>query len=334
MTDWEAPAVGRRTSAGVTAMTESGPGPGPGPGPGAAVGSRTARSVTGLPMRPLSAGEILDGTFATIRRNPQATLGLSALLVSLQALITVAAQLIGGQLPNPVLDLRQVSAAQLNTGLTNLLGYLLAAVVGAILTGMIVVVVADDALGRPVTIRGVWRRVRETQDGGIRSTRLGALLVAAVIAGVLPTVGLVLLVAPGVLLWGGWALTTPALIIERLGPIQALRRSWRLAWPSFGRIWGIRAMSVLIGMTLQVLLALPFVAAGSLVAGLMNADPDATAPVPVLVLSVLGTVLASTVVAPFQSGVLALLYLDRRMRAEGLDIEWQRQLRRTRAGSR
>jgi hypothetical protein len=183
-----------------------------------------------------------------------------------------------------------------------------------------------------VTIGGVWRRVREGRDGQRRVSRLGALLVAAVLAGVLPYLGLLLLVVPGVLLWGGWSLTTPALIVERLGPFRALGRSWHLVWGSFGRIWGIRSLSLLIAAILNLLLVLPFVAAGSLLANLLHADPNAVAPVPVLVLTVLGSVLAGTVVTPFQSGVIALLYLDRRMRAEGLDIEWQRQLTRSGTG--
>ncbi len=42
-----------------------------------------------------------------------------------------------------------------------------------------------------------------------------------------------------------------------------------------------------------------------------------------VVLSALGTGVASTLVAPFTAGVTALLYVDRRMRAEGLDVALQ-----------
>ena len=42
-----------------------------------------------------------------------------------------------------------------------------------------------------------------------------------------------------------------------------------------------------------------------------------------LVLSAIGTGIASLVVAPFSAGVTALLYVDRRMRAEGLDVALQ-----------
>lgn len=278
---------------------------------------RAGLSPGGIPLRPLSAGEVLDGTFATIRRNPRTVLGLSAIFVTVQQVVTLAAQALTGQLPTPVLTVRQGSSAELGATATGLLGYVLAAVIGAVLTGMVVVVVTEDVLGRRSDMRQVWRRVRP---------RLWALLGAAVLAGALPYAGLVLLVAPGVLLWGGWALTTPALIVERLGPVRALRRSWRLAWPAFGRVWGIRALSWLIGLLLQALLVLPFVAAAAVLANALGTGPNAPLPLPALVLTAVGGVLAGTVVAPFQAGVLALLYVDRRMRAEGLDIGWQRQL--------
>ena len=39
-----------------------------------------------VPLRPLGLGDILDGSFKVIRRNPKATLGLSAAVAVLQVL--------------------------------------------------------------------------------------------------------------------------------------------------------------------------------------------------------------------------------------------------------
>ena len=39
-----------------------------------------------------------------------------------------------------------------------------------------------------------------------------------------------------------------------------------------------------------------------------------------LVMSAIGGGIAATLVAPFTAGVRALLYVDRRIRAEGLDV--------------
>src|SRR5205823_11935998 len=170
--------------------------------------------------------------------------------------------------------------------------------------------VTQDVLGRRTSIRDVTRAVRP---------RLGALLAAAVLAGVLPYLGLLALVAPGVLLWGAWSLSTPALIVEGLGPFRALRRSWRLVVPTFWRVWGIRALSVLIGLLMQLMLVLPFVVVASGLASLGSGDHSGE--LPLVVLGVVGSTVAGTVVSPFLAGVLALLYVDRRMRAEALDID-------------
>ncbi|HEY9476606.1 MAG TPA: hypothetical protein VIS06_22500 [Mycobacteriales bacterium] len=262
-----------------------------------------------VPLRPLELGDILDGTFATIRRNPRTTLGLSALLVTGQELLSLAAQALTGELPTVVFGGTGDDLA--TPGVGTLAGYVISAVVGAVLTGMIVLVVSEDVLGRRSTAGQVWRRVRP---------RTGALMVGAVLAGALPYLGLVLLVGPGMLLWGGWALTTPALVLEGLGPFRAVRRSWRLVRRSFWRIWAIRALSVLLGNIMKLLVAVPFALVATVIALLVGADPDGQLPGFVVAIVAFGAIVAGTLVEPFYAGVLALLYVDRRMRVEGLDI--------------
>ncbi|HEX5495203.1 MAG TPA: hypothetical protein VFX70_11585 [Mycobacteriales bacterium] len=271
--------------------------------------SGTAVTPGSVPLRPLELGDILDGTFATIRRNPRATLGLSALLVTGQELLVLAAQALTGGLPTATFGSGEDTFGLPDLGTA--IGFVISAVVGAVLGGMIVVVVSEDVLGRRTTAGQVWRRVRP---------RTGALLVAAVLVGVLPYLGLALLVVPGVLVWGGWALTTPALVLEGLGPFRAVRRSWRLVRPAFGRVWAVRALSVLLGDIMRLLVAVPFalVATGSAV--LTGAGQGAPLPGYALALVALGAIVAGTLVEPFVAGVSALLYVDRRMRAEGLDI--------------
>ncbi|WP_326523294.1 hypothetical protein [Sphingomonas sp.] len=55
---------------------------------------------------------------------------------------------------------------------------------------------------------------------------LGFASVAAILG------GLILLIVPGVLLMLLWSVSLPALAAERIGAIDALRRSWRLARPA------------------------------------------------------------------------------------------------------
>ncbi len=56
----------------------------------------------------------------------------------------------------------------------------------------------------------------------------------------------------------------------------------------------------------------------------MMADPAEGIGFGALLLIALGGVLATAVTAPFVAGAVALLYVDRRIRAEGLDIELAR----------
>ena len=274
----------------------------------------------GIPLRPLGVGELLDGTFSTIRRNPRATVGLAALLVALQQVISLAVQLGTDGLPTQARD-ETPSIEALIGGFGGITSALVAAVIGAVITGMLVVVVSEDVLGRRVTAAEVWRRIRP---------RVWPLLLAAAIAGILPYVGLVFLIIPGLILWALWALTTPALVLEGLGPFAALRRSAQLAGPALIRVWCVRTLSVLMGLLIQVLVALPFGVIAALIVVAGDSDPGTAASVAILALEALGGIVAGMITAPFLAGVLALLYIDRRMRAEGLDFVLRRQQRTAR----
>jgi hypothetical protein len=292
-------------------------------GPAAGVPTRTVPTPhpvhrpwrDGIPVRPLGVGELLDGTFSTIRRNPRATVGLGALLVALQQVLSLGAQLATNGLPTLAgVGDETVSIQTLVGGFGGITGVLVAAVIGAVITGMLVVVVSEDVLGHRVGAAEVWRRIRP---------RIWALLLASAISGILPYLGL-LLILPGLILWALLALTTPALVLEDLGPFAALRRSAQLASPALLRVWCIRALSVLMGLLIQVLIALPFEVAAILVIAAGNGDPGRAAVVGFLSLRVLGEIAAGMITAPFLAGVLALLYIDRRMRAEGLDFVLRR----------
>ena len=95
------------------------------------------------------------------------------------------------------------------------------------------------------------------------------------------------------------------------------------------RVWGIRSLSVILAWLMQNLIVIPFALLGALIGVGLGAGEDPL-PWPALALVVLGTIVAGTVVEPFLAGVVALLYVDRRMRAEGLDIAVQLRIRRAR----
>ena len=260
-----------------------------------------------IPLRPLGLGEILDGGFAMIRQYPRVTLGLSAIVVGVTQLLSFLAQL-PAALDRGSVDpdfFGGITVAQILAAVLSGLGVV-------ILAGMLTSVMGEAVLGRGATIGETWRRVRP---------RFWALLGAGILGAVVPFVGLLFCLVPGAFLWGAWAFLTPVVVLERAGVIQSIRRSWRLAVPDFWRVWGIRALSVLIAWLVQTVVSGPLslIAVGSVVA---SGQPE-IGVVP-LALITAGGIVAGTLTAPFSSGVLALLYIDRRMRAEGLDVTLQR----------
>ena len=251
-------------------------------------------------LRPLGLAEILDGSFRVIRRNPGATLGPSAVLAVIRVAVTAGLQL-GAY--------RFLSTVQLE-----LVGTLLiSAALGTVLTGLLTLVVTQDVLGVRISTREVLTRLRG---------RAWALLGLALVITVLESLALLPLLVLGVWLWGLWAVAVPVLMVERSTVRGALSRSRRLVSGLWWRVWGIRALGFLLASLLGALVTVPFILLASLVTGSGFTATGVNSGVPVayvLIISV-GSVLSSTLTSPIRAGIDALLYLDLRMRREGLDI--------------
>jgi hypothetical protein len=77
---------------------------------------------------------------------------------------------------------------------------------------------------------------------GVAARALPAYLLAVLLITPATTLGLVLLVVPGLYLFSRMFLVGPVMVIESLGPIASLRRSWRL---TASTAWTILAFLVL-----------------------------------------------------------------------------------------
>lgn len=293
-----------------------------------------------IPLRPLAVGELLDGAFATIRRHPRVTLGLAALIATAQALLSVVVPGLLGAATTPLAD---TGAAGSETGLQvfQLISQGVGAVVGALLgtlfAGMIIVVVSEAVLGREVPAGAVWARVRPRFWALIGVALLAGLgpylLAAAVIALAILLIALgggvaALIAVPMVIgavigavyLRNLWSLSAPALVLESTRPVAALRRSRTLVRGSWWRLFWLRLLAGLIASAVSGVIALPFALVGVAVNG-GDVGADGTTPVSFVALYALGAALAATITLPFSSGVQALLYVDRRIRAEALDVK-------------
>ncbi|SDJ33625.1 hypothetical protein SAMN05444157_2879 [Frankineae bacterium MT45] len=276
-----------------------------------------------IPLRPLGVGEILDGSFRTIRRNPKATLGLAAAVGVAQALIIAILELAlhhtlsvnNLSSTNDDGSSVTISAGQVVGALGGgLFTLILSVVFAAILTGMLTIVITDDVLGRRIDLAQVWQRTRP---------KLFGLIVLSIVIGVVQVIGLAICVVPGVWLWGIWALAVPAFMVEKISIGGALGRSKHLVDGSFWRVWGIRALGWLIVTVISLIIAVPFSILAVVISGRsLSGDGGGSFAVYVLITSI-GSVVTSTFVAPIKAGIDSLLYVDQRMRKEGLDIVLQ-----------
>jgi hypothetical protein len=292
-----------------------------------------------VPLRPLSVGEVLDGSFATIRRHPRVVFGVAAVLAIVAELIRLG---VGWSLNNVSGTLGASSISTQNKTqsagaiggslVTSAVNLIVTALCGALLAGVVTGVVSKAILGQRVDGAEVLGAVRKRWLGLLAVSVLAELLpfspVLLLVGGILLgqiALGLgivggilggaaVLILCP--LLWGRLALAVPIFVLERQGPGRAIARSWRLVRGAFWRVWGLRALVSLIVTAASAALTLPVVLL--LVSSVLRGDNVSTTA---LVLLAITGALIWMLTQPVVASALTLIYVDRRMRAEGLDIQ-------------
>ncbi|HEY6279089.1 MAG TPA: glycerophosphoryl diester phosphodiesterase membrane domain-containing protein, partial [Streptosporangiaceae bacterium] len=310
-----------------------------------------------IPLRPIAVGEILDGAFTSIRRNPKATLGIAAIVLTISAVITTGLEYYLLKQPGLSSTGQTLTTAQaLQTlsalGVIALVAFVLAIIVQILLTGMLTAVIGRSVLGHRITAGEAWDIARPRLPALLGATVLTFLaviapwvaitLVIVVLALAHAPGGLIALVAvPGViavivfdvLLYIRLSMSAPAVVLERQGPASALRRSWRLVRNSFWRVFGILLLTAIIVGIAASVLRLPFGIIGGLFssggggatfggAGLL-ATASGHPTLVTLIIGAIGSIIAGAITQPVSAGVTVLLYVDLRMRREGLDLVLQ-----------
>ena len=298
-----------------------------------------------VPLRPLGLGELLDGAVTIIRRYPRAVLGLSAVLAIISTVLNIVLAISvfkplisfdsstlqsGGSVNTDQLDgaLGGAAVGGLGSGLVSALSTL-------ILTGVLTAVAGRGVLGEPMTFAQAWAEVRPAIGRLVAIAVLTALLVYGSLAIGL-TLAVVLIAAAGVAaaligvpialagiafsiyVYCRLALAPCAAILERAGVRTSLRRSGVLVRGSWWRVFGVLLLAVIVASVVGQVVQVPFLIFGIAPAGLRGSTVTESSNL--LVLTYIGAGIAQTVIAPFTAGVRALLYVDRRMRAEGLDV--------------
>ncbi|OLT17228.1 hypothetical protein BJF80_03395 [Serinicoccus sp. CUA-874] len=283
-----------------------------------------------VPLRPLTLGDIFGGALQTMRRNPEATIGMGFIVLAVLLVPSLLLSLLLGNVLTGMSDL-DVQALQLT------LGAIFSGLSSITLTGMIVHVVGEAVLGDRAGLGDTWRAVRSRLLALVGTVLLiGLMTVIAAVALVLLivlivaalgdsalSVLLVVLLSLGALVGLVWAacrlsLAPAPVVLERVGPWRGIARAWTLSTGGQGwRIVGITMLAGIVTAILAGVIQVPIT--GALIAALGPAWLDPLSPAALVTDHALQLVVGALTI-PFTAGVTALLYLDQRIRREGLDV--------------
>ena len=302
-----------------------------------------------IPLRPLGVGEILDGAISTMRAHPRSMIGFSALvavasqllMVPLTYLLLRDAGDVAFQVDQPASteDDFAFAASSISAAALTLLVTLVATL---ILTGILTVVVSRAVLGQRITTGEAWQQARPRLPALFGVTVLVFLIVLVVaIVGLGPGIVLAVASAPGplvavafvigvplflaatVYLYVAFALAPPTVVLERQPVVASLRRSRALVKGAWWRTFGILLLVNVIAQILAGILSVPFTIGALGATFFTGEDVNPYEIVPLLITAV-GTIVAGAITWPFTAAATALLYVDRRMRREALDMQLTR----------
>lgn len=179
------------------------------------------------PAKRISVGEVISETFSIYGQNLGALLGSAIVVFIVVGLVAGILQSAGG------LILVLLATAVRLAG-------------QALYTGFVVKLVQDVRDGR-----------RDQGVGDLFSAAspfILPLIGFGILFGIGVTIGLILLVVPGLILLTFWSVGAPAIVVEGIGPIDAFKRSWQLvrgdAWSVFGVLLVVFLIVIVIGVVL------------------------------------------------------------------------------------
>lgn len=290
-----------------------------------------------IPLRPLGLSDIYSGAIETVRRNPKATLGIAAVVLTCFLAVPLVSATVWAKLADLGSDVSSTSDTE-DVGLAISLyaGLFLSLLATTVLTGMIVHVVEHAARGQKLSAGDAWRLTRRRVWRLIGLSFLPMLLLIvfglAVVLVVLVASAFSPLAAVLLGIFGGlgaflgmvylytrlFLLAAPSLVIEQRGVFAAVGRAWELSRGTFWRLFGITLLTMVVTSFAGNFVALPFAMLG-VGAGLIWEDP-LVALFAMLFTQYLSQVIAGSITTPFSASVAALQYLDQRIRKEGYDI--------------
>ena len=261
-------------------------------------------------MRPLNLGETLDASIKIVRARWR-------VLAMVMVVVSLPIQLVDMLIIQSTTDVYEVGSSFASSSTTSATRY---GDEGAYLAGQAVIqllgllgyligtvacyrAIADSYVGRDTTAE---ESLRFAAHHAARTLWLTILLVVLLIP------AFVALVLPGLWLAVAWSVAIPVLLVEGLGGMAALRRSFHLVkdrwWATCGRlVVAYILVSVITGVVTVVPLALT--------RGVID-DTSFGA----LLIEHAANFVVSLVTTPFIAAVTTLIYFDLRVRKEGFDL--------------
>lgn len=277
----------------------------------------TAAPEVPVPLRPMTSADVLDGAWAILKRRPGTVLGISAIIV---VPVVLAVTWLSRDLTSSSLDLFNVnfgagsnvssqSSRQVDqfANLTRLAVLLIIETMPYMLLG--------GAIGRLVSAWYAGGNMTAWQACVASFKRAPALLSAWFL--------LLFAKVPAVAICFGYpfvavvpvsffCVVAPAIVIEGLGPIRGIQRSATLVSRRFWPVLGIVCLATLVEQIVRSALGLipDLLAFFSVGRGTLSE-----------VVSTMAQAGAHLITAPVLAGASVLVYLDLRVRTEGLDLE-------------
>lgn len=332
------------------------PGAGYGPGSNGAANFYVYKPGI-IPLRPLSIGDIYQGAFAAIKTNARTMFGFTTALLGVATVINIGINylIINLVLPSYINTNSPYASVfgSVFTTFSQLGGTLLQNLATVLLSGLIVVAVSRSVLGRVASSKEVWERTKSKF-----LPLIGLNIITSIISGLMMIIGIVVffvLLASvastaktdreflqdlGVSLVGllilmvisalvssylyiKFSVAPPAMVLENLGVFASIGRSWSLTRGNFWRLFGINILTTIITSMVAGIFVGIADALGAIFIVVGSSSPEdmlASLNTTYILIMVMSTI-AQLLILPFTSSVNALLYIDLRMRKEGLDVE-------------
>ena len=316
---WEPPGTPPPGAPPVWGPPPGGPGWGPGPYPTAPYPPtpspypplpKAGSARTGpLPLHPMMFSDLLDGSFRLLKANLGTIVLVAAVFLIPVNLVAAFLQrdLLGGYgllqfMQDPSL-LEEAAGPGASNG--PLIGSLVATLATILVTpfigGATSMVVAASYLGGELKAGPAMRAT---------GRRFLVLLAVFFLTLLLKLAGLVLCLVGALVPMALLLVTTPAVMVEEVGPIQAMARSVTLVRPRF---WPVMAIGIGSGVLAGFL--------GNILAGPFSIAALAVGYRWGWILAAVGAILPALVTTPFVAILATLVYFDLRIRNEGFDLQ-------------